>query len=258
MKKGEEEKEIQEIIEEPTETPTPEEQLAKLQADFNRTAEELVQTKKGLSTAHQTLTQRDQELKRIKGQQEQLDALSAKLEVLGGLVLQQQGEEADLEGLPPTKKVDLSQRFKEASSTARMESQMRQRQERAEATGLPMDDQRILTVEYLTTHGRFGEADKLLEQIEAEATKPEEKKEVKETKPTETEEERIERLAEEKYRAKLEEEGRLTTEVVAPSAPSGGVFTRAQIEAMSPQEVKKTFGNWEGFVKAVQEGKIKE
>jgi len=90
--------------------------------------------------------------------------------------------------------------------------------------------------------GRFERVDKKLTRILG-ATKP------KETGKVETEEERIERLAEEKYRAKAKEAGLLTTETGEPSASGEswvdfekryvqGNVTLAEYEARARKEGK--------------------
>ena len=69
-------------------------------------------------------------------------------------------------------------------------------------------------------NGKFGKAERKLNRILSKA-KP------TKAKPAETEDERIDRLAEEKYRAKLEEKGLLATDTGLPSGV-GGPRTKAE------------------------------
>jgi len=207
---------------------TPEEQLAAIQAELKEAKEKWEQSEKGLRTAHQTLTEKDKVMKRLESERADISSLSAKVEVLGGMLseLMEGREESHLEEETPKKKVDYAKKFQEVETMSKMRTQIEPRQRRAEALGIPMTDLRIATVEYLTTSGQFDKADKALDALEAEANKS--KEEPKEEKPKETEAERIERLVEEKTRQFLEEKGLLRTEAGGPSGAGRKPTTKAE------------------------------
>jgi len=230
-----EEKETQEKTPTQEETTTQEapttleEQLESVKTQLAEATQKRDEFEKGLRTAHQTLQGRDRQLKRYESEGANIDALSARVEVLGGMV----SEIVERDNEEEPKKVDYAEKFREAEKNATLKSQIAMRQRRAEATGIPMNDPRIGTIEYLATGGRFGEADKFLEELEAK-----QKEEPKEEGPKETEAERIERLAEEKALKKMEEKGLLHTETGRPSAISGSFaeFEKAYIEGKVPPE----------------------
>lgn len=214
----------QESVEE--QTLTVEEQLKTLEAEVGKHKAFADEKDKGFKSIQQELSKAKNKLQHLEGEKSELSSLSAKLEVLGGIVseyLERQGE-ASLEEMPPTKRIDLSKRFQEAGEKAiakdemaRAKIEIEPRQHRAEALGIPLTDQRIRFVEYLTTTGQYDEADKALDALEAELKEPK-----KEEEPEMTEEEKTEKYkkdVEEVARKMLEEQGLLKTET---GIPSGG------------------------------------
>jgi len=224
-------------------TLTPDEKLEALMTELSKTKAELADAKvkieggEGFKSIQRSLVEKDKNLKRLESERVDISSLSAKVDVLGSMLseLMAEREETHLEEETPKKKVDYTKRFREIEAVSRMTAQIEPRQRRAEALGIPMTDPRIATVEYLTTSGRFAEADKALDALEAEVNKS--KEGPKDQKSKETEAERIEKLIEEKARQILEEKGLLGIEAGRPSG--GGKGSTISVDAyrgMSPQE----------------------
>ena len=92
-----------EVVEQVVEPSAPIVDIASLQATLSKLETELEQTKKGLSTAHQTLTQKDRELKTQSDLREEIRGLREDYEILA-VGIATRGEEENLDG---TKRPDI-------------------------------------------------------------------------------------------------------------------------------------------------------
>jgi len=209
---GKETEEIQvEELEE--KTPTAEEQ--RLQEELSRVTEELTGTKKGLSTAHQRLTQKDVELKRQVDLHGRLDDLEDKLKLL--VAAQAAGinvSEEEIEEMPVKKRQDLTKIYENLDKEQKTRREQAQKRAEAEAykaqadalyaraqTVFTNDEEALEKVEDYLTYGRLDRAEKRI----AQAEKPPAK---------ESEEERIERLVQERL---AKENPLLKTDSIIPS-----------------------------------------
>ena len=256
----------QEVVEE-DKTLAVEEKLKAMEAEVEKHKAFAEEKDKGFKSLQQELSKAKGKLQHLEGSKSELSALSAKVEVLGGIVseyLQKSGE-ASLDEMPPTAKIDYSQKFKEAADKAKAESEaamakieIEPRQKRAEALGIPMDDDRIAFVEYLTTNGQYDKADKALDALEAELKNPEEEQE-ETPKMTEAEmAEQHKKEVDEAARKMLQEQGLLTTETGTPSG-AGVTITQEMIDNKMGED---DFFEWwhknePEIEKARREGKLK-
>ena len=243
-----EDKELgQETKTEEIETPTPEEQLEAVKAERDALKEKLEQTDKGLRTAHQTLTEKDKQLKRQTDLNNRLDDLDDRLKILAAIQAEGIGGE-ETEEITPEKKQGLLHRYEtleqqqaEKRKQAEIKAQQDDYNRQADAiyarakVALKDDEEGLEKIEDLLASGRGLErAEKKVAKAEASSSKGE------------TEAERIERLAEakaeEKLRAKMEEKGMLTSDNNLPSG-TGTSATKAMAEYVkgniSAEEAKK-------------------
>ncbi|MFA5038033.1 MAG: hypothetical protein WC479_12755 [Candidatus Izemoplasmatales bacterium] len=190
--------------------------LAALEAEKTRLVTELENTKKGLSSAHAKLTEKDKILKNVDRSGE-IKALESKFDVLAEYIAEL-GKQPDTFG-EPKKVPDLTQRFKKIETETQAKQALTQTQQRiydyetkTEAVGLTEADVTYWKIKDLAVHGQFDEADKVLASITPKG-QPE-----PQTAPKETEEQRIDRLAEEKKRKFLEDNGLLKAEKAAPGS----------------------------------------
>jgi len=235
---------------EQTATPeAPNVDITQLQAERDRLASDLESTKKGLSSAHAKLTEKDRLLKSI-NIQEQLNAFDTKISMLAEMLAEQKTYDGG--------KPDIVEKFKKIETETKARQALTQTQQRiaeyeekTEALGLTEGDIPYWKIKDLVVHGKFDEADKYIVSMPKTEQKPQtEKKDVK----VETEEERINRMAEEKSRKYLEDNGLLKAEKAAPGGASSSFYTKDQIAQMDEATYAK---NRADIQKAIDAGRIK-
>ena len=201
---------------EEAQTTTP--KLEDLMAQLQNVNKELEQTKKGLSTAHQTITEKDKELKRRLGIEQTISGLEERMDLLATAIAT--GARPDDAGLEENKQSVLN-----ALQQKRREQEVRKRQDaEAEAqneftrradeiygraeTIYGEDEDALYNIRSLIRAGDFDLAERKINK----AAKAKEQPPVDKDKSKETEEQKIERLANEKMQKFLEDRGLLTTE----------------------------------------------
>jgi len=242
-------------------TPTAEEQLATLQQQIDQVTKERDETKKGLSTAHSRLTEKDLELKKRAELDTRLDGLEATQRFLIG-ALQEKGYAPDDETLE-TKKTDYLQQYDNLVSRKKAEreqesikAQQEEYNRRADAVyarakeAYGDDDESLEKIEDLLSSGRIDRAEAKLEKaVKTTDTK----------KKVESEDERFARRLEEEKRKWMEETGQLESETGVPSA-SGGLtgLTRESLDKKlkAPGGVQWFKENEKEIDRLYMEGKI--
>jgi len=204
-------------------TPTIEEQLEAVKTELTVTREKLEQTDKGLRTAHQTLTEKDKQLKKQTDLNSRLDDLDERLKILAAMQAEGiRGEEA--EDITPEKRkglLDHYETIEKQQADKRKQAEVKAQQDdynqkadalytRAKIT-FKDDEEGLEKIEDLLASGRFDRAEKKVANAEGSLPKGE------------NEADRIERLAEEKLLAKMKEKGMLPSDNSEPS----GVGTSA-------------------------------
>ena len=188
---------------------------------------ELDQTRKGLSTAHQTLTAKDKELKRQQDIESKIGGIEDRIELLAtAFVTRANPDEIGVAEARPDVVKMLKQQREEQEAKRRQQDSLATQQEyaqkadalytRAKAVFVD-DDDAIERVEDLLANGR-------LERAEARVIKAEQKKTPVKDSKMETEAQRIDRLAEERLQKHLEERGLLETYSNTPSGSGGSAL----------------------------------
>lgn len=217
-----EEHDEEETTQEEVQTPTPEEQMAAIRTELTDYKAKLESTEKGLRTAHQTLTEKDKEIKRQANIETRLEELGERMELLATAWATSSGQSEDSLDTYKEQKRDVLEdlrKVKQDQDKKRKEDQLKVEQEeyirncdaihaRAKEVFADNEDAIFQVRAYL----RSGDLD-LAESKIAKA-------EVSKKTPTESSEARIERLAEEKARARWEKEDLLETDTGGPSASS--------------------------------------
>ncbi len=233
------------------ETPIQEESIETLTTKLDQVSKELEQTKKGLSTAHQTINKKEQELKRQTGLEGRLDTLEKYLKVAFD-ELTTKGkttEDEELEETPKVKsRVDFAKNFEEDQLKTKRKGTLDQKlsdiQSRTEVLGFNEEDPEYHEIKYASYEGYgfgdFGKAEALLKKYEKAKAKTQEKPE----EPVDTEK---------KARELLKEKVNIPRDIGSPGR-SGKVFTREQIPNMSPEEYAK---ERENIMQALKEGRLK-
>jgi hypothetical protein len=228
---------------------TPESKIAALEAEKGKLAQELENTRKGLATAHQDLTKKDKLLKSI-DYQPAITELNNKISMLTAFIAENQGKTAgDFETQVKERPADLLAKFQRLEAETKAKQALTQAQakvdeykDKVEALGLTESDDDYLEIQDLVERGRFVLADKRIAKIQTK--KPETKTET----PKESEEERISRLAEEKARKYLEDNGLLKKEGASPSSSSGGLksieeaYNRGEVTTEQYRKARKEQG----------------
>src|SRR3990167_189985 len=206
-------------------TTTP--KLEDLMAQVQNLSKELEQTKKGLSTAHQTITEKDKEIKRRQGLEQTITGIEERIELLATAMAT--GSRPDETGLTDSKDEvlkALKQKKQEQDTKRKMDDELSAQMEftkRADEiygkaeTIYGEDEDSLFNIRSLI---RAGDLD-LAERKINKAAKAKETT----TATKETEEQRIERLATERLQKELEKRGLLTSET---NHPSGGNLTKQQ------------------------------
>ena len=230
------------------ETPTQSPEMVALETKLAGLQVELEQTKKGLSTAHQTLTRKDEELKHRADLENRIDGLQDTMEILATAI----SARGEVEEFGSEKRQDilaeLKKRRNEQDAKTKQKELLDTQQEyarkadalyaRAKAA-FGNDDDAIERIEDLLGSGR-------LERAEARVMKAEQKTNPPKDNGKETEDQRIERLAEEKLRRHLEERGLLETYGVTSSGSGTaqeamGLYVKGKITAEEAQKRGVTF-----------------
>jgi len=207
-------------------TTTP--KLEDLMAQVQNLSKELEQTKKGLSTAHQTITEKDKEIKRRQGLEQTITGIEERIELLATAMAT--GSRPDETGLTDSKDEvlkALKQKKQEQDTKRKMDDELSAQMEftkRADEiygkaeTIYGEDEDSLFNIRSLIRAGDLDLADRKI-------NKAAKAKETTTIKKEETEEQRIERLATEKLQKELEKRGLLTSET---NHPSGGNLTKQQ------------------------------
>jgi len=200
------------------------------------------------------VSQKDQKIKELEARAIQPPTTFRGGSKVGELLLQEMRARQTEYGEPNPRIAELEAEIakERQQELAEQQAQYRQLKEtidgyrkRTENIGLTEDDEEYWEIHDLVTEQKFKRADIKLKKLEEAKVKPE-------PKSKETEDERIERLAEEKLRAKMEEKGLLSSEPSGPSAGSERTFTAEQIADRKFYEEHR-----EAILKAYAEGKIK-
>ncbi len=249
---------VEQVIQQETDAPTltVEEQLVALKGRLEVAETELSQTKKGLTTAHQTLTEKDKELKRRVQVEEDIQTIKDHLELLTEAVSTRQtigdDETPRTDGLAQLKR-DRAEREKKRQEQTFNET-LQTFRVRTEALNLDPESEEYLDVQDLATRGNFKLADLRLKKMEAR--KIEKDTELSKVKPVSEEE--IDKRVEERARKILQDRGLLKTDSGTPSGGGGGrTYTQSQIAAMSIAEYRKEFPEYADYYLAVSEGRVK-
>jgi len=238
----------QEVKEPEVKTPTQEEVVAQLQEERDAALAKAQEKEEGFKTLQQTTGRK---IKQLEDRAGDIDAISAKVEVLGGMLLNRDTE-ASLDDVPPDKKVDYAKQFRQAESDTRVQRQIKQRQERVEALGLSETDRQYKAVRALTLSGDFKEADALLDELENKTeVSPVEEKPQK--SPEEIKAEHDAEI-EEAARKMLEEKGYLVSDINEPSGSTSIPSSGEEIGKMSYAEWKAKETQID---KTIREGRIK-
>ena len=249
---------VQELTgKETSETPSLEEQLVALRSRLAATETELTQTAKGLKTAHQTLSEKDIELKRRAQVEEDIQTIRDHLELLTEAVSARQttgDDETTLktDGLAQLKrerqereKKRQEQVFNETLQTFRV---------RTEALNLDSESEEYLDIQDLATRGNFKLADIRLKKMEVKKAE----KDAEVAKTSNVSESEIAKRAEERAYQLLQERGLLKTDSGTPAGGGGGkTYTQSQVAAMSVAEYRKEFPTYADYLQAVTEGRVK-
>lgn len=203
-------------------TPTMEEQLKQAQEEVARLTRQYEEKDKGLRTAHQTLTQKDRELKAQMDLTSKLDSLDQKIRILAAAqATGMRMDENTLENMSPQTQQNLLSQFDrlDAETKARAEQASKQAEEQEyrtradalwqEAQSMDIPEETLDRIEDSLMYGRLDRAERLIEKNRKVETK------------TEVDVEKLvaERLKEElaKRNIEIEEEGLLETDTAVPS-----------------------------------------
>ncbi len=274
----EEETQKTDAVEQPQTSPALDlaEQVKTLQAQRDRLTEDLLDARKGLTTAGLTLKQRDEALRNQQAIRDELEAVrtdfSEKFKLLAGYVAQSKsGQPEDFEQAQATRPADLLKQFEEAEQKRLADLKFKQDmqtvsgyEQRVLALGLKPDDEDYLDIQdkVVTMNPiKLKLADtklKKLEEAKMVAKLEGKKSDVK----VETEGERIKRLVSEGLRTEMEKRGMLTPEGGIPS--SGGEshyrlsdIPRLQVEIASmPDGAAKREAN-KKLLTAMRDGRVR-
>jgi len=239
----------EEIREETPETPAAE----GLQAEISRLTTELEQTKKGLSTAHQTLTEKDRALKRNSDIETRISELGERLELMATALASAGVREDD--DVAPEKRQDVVALLRKQQ--AEQEAKRKQNEYFSHADSVYDRAKKVFAddedaLERIEDQLMSGVPERL-QRAEAKVARAE----VKFVAGTKKEEPDIETVKEEIKRQILEEQGRLVTDIGSPAGSGGREMISMSTIRSTPGLYKKVFPNGEDdFWKAVHEGRI--
>jgi len=223
---------------EPPKDETPTEDLAALSDQLSQLKIELEQTKKGLSTAHQTLTEKDRELKKRADLELQIGGIQETVELLATAIAS--GRQA--ESFEPAEKQDI------LADLTRKRADLEAKRKQAETEQTRLEYVQKADAIYARAKDAFGDDDDALERVEdllgngrleraeARVSKAEQSKT---KKPSETDEQRIERLVAERLTEELRKKGLLETH---DGSPQGGTdFEQARADYIKNPSNPKVF-----------------
>jgi len=237
------EKETPEVKEVPTEE-TLNARIAELETD-------LAQTKKGLSTAHQTLTDRDKELKRTRDVESQISELRDDLQLLA-TAMSSAGISQD--DTTPEKRADVVEQLKQTRKTQEAE---RGRKEYLAKADSVYERAKVVYANDEDALERI--EDQLMSMVPSRLERAEAKVAKAELKEPEKKGIDVEEIREEERRKILEETGQLVADTGGPGGVAGGVpsYTRADLKKLDPKEYKRLFpGGMSDLFEKVAKGEI--
>jgi chromosome segregation ATPase len=219
-------------------TPTAEEQLSTLRKEHDDLVKKYEQTEKGLRTAHQTLTEKDKELKKQVDLMSRIGTVEDMIKVLATEKFSV--PEDELTETAKTKKADIDKAFQEIEKKRTLERQLAEQEaakksynEQADTIFAKAkevfkdDDDSLERVELLLKTGDIERARKRVEKVE--------EKKSTDTKSQESEEVKFQKRLEEEKRKWQEESGLLVSDAGKPAGKGG--LTLEQIKKMSKDEL---------------------
>ena len=212
------------VIEEPTEvevaeeqTTIPEETVETLRSQMAKLSDELSQAKKGLSTAHQTISQRDTELKRKADIESEIAGIRDDMQLLAGAITNRQTDEGDKPDVLATLRVNQAEQ-ETRRRNADAASQLEGYRKRVEAAGLTEADE-----EYWSIYDEARTLDPIkLKKVDIRLAKLEKEKQKLATPQTDEDKKKeTDRLIEEGVRKEMERRGLLKDETSSPAKGRG-------------------------------------
>ena len=236
----EETTEVEVVEEKPEQTPIPEETVETLKSQMAKMTDELAQAKKGLSTAHQTISQRDAELKRKADIESEIVGIREEMQLLATAIVTKQSEDSDA----PKPDILASLRARQAEQdvkrkTAEATAQLEGYRKRVEAVGLTEADE-----EYWSIYDEARTLDPVkLKKLDIRLAKLEkEKQKVSTPQNDEDKKKEFDLLIEEGVRKEMERRGLLKDETSSPAkgkgTPQEAMLQYAQGK-ISAEEAKK-------------------
>ena len=235
----EETTEVEVVEEKPEQTPIPEESVETLKSQLTKMTDELAQAKKGLSTAHQTISQRDAELKRKADIESDIVGIREEMQLLASAIVTKQ-EDSDT----PRPDILASLRARQAEQdvkrkTAEATAQLEGYRKRVEAAGLTEADE-----EYWSIYDEARTLDPVkLKKVDIRLAKLEKEKQKVATPQTDEDKKKeFDLLIEEGVRKEMERRGLLKDEISNPAkgkgTPQEAMLQYAQGK-ISAEEAKK-------------------
>jgi len=230
-----------EVSEEPK-TPTEAEQLAQLTSQIETLSRERDEYKQGLSTAHSTITKKEQDLKRQADLSGEIDSLKGMMKILA--TAQAQGQaiaDADLDDTERAKSPNVAKMWEDLEKQAEAKRLQAQRGA-AEDAYQTQANTALLKVKELGFDKGTDEYEGIYDILEGgwsnlspRAIERAERKIAKMSKPAETPRETEEQIYERVKAQKDKEKGLLATDTGSPSGTTKRL-TIEQVRAMSPEE----------------------
>ena len=236
----EEPTEVEVVEEKPEQTTIPEESVETLKSQLTKLTDELAQAKKGLSTAHQTISQRDAELKRKADIESDIVGIREEMQLLATAIVTKQSEDSDA----PKPDILASLRARQAEQdvkrkTTEAAALLESYRKRVEAAGLTEDDE-----DYWSIYDEARTLDPVkLKKVDIRLLKLEkEKQKVATPQNDEDKKKELDRLIDEGVRKEMERRGLLKDETSTPSkgrgTPQEAMLQYAQGK-ISAEEAKK-------------------
>lgn len=200
-------------------TPIPEETVETLKSQMAKLTDELAQAKKGLSTAHQTLSQKDLELKRKADIESEIAGIREEMQLLAVAIATNKQDDSDT----PKPDVLATLRAKQAEQetrrkTAEAASLLESYRKRVEAAGLTEDDE-----DYWSIYDEARTLDPVkLRKVDIRLAKLEkEKQKLATPQNDEDKKKETDKLIDEGVRREMERRGLLKDETSTPSKGRG-------------------------------------
>ncbi len=193
----------------------PVEDIATLKSEMAKLTEELAQTKKGLSTAHQTLTSKDTELKQLRNQTDKLNELEERMELIATeLATNSDFNSPDLNEKKHDVRAILNQKKVEQDAKRKAEDYNHQADavyERAKIV-FANDEDKLFSIEDWLLSGKISRAEGVVSKAEAKPSVV-----ATPQPPIESEAERVGKLVQEGVKAELIRRKILIDESGSPS-----------------------------------------